>query len=141
MVVVSTGTFATRFNAFVAVVVGGRFFVAAGFVALMPARRTLDFAFFGVARFAAFFPAGLAFAFPRFKLFVRAETRFLALAMAVSCEVCRRQTNPEASELCCHFLSAIRHTISNKTQQPARSSSSMRFIDSRHQAQAMNAGV
>ena len=50
MVVVSTGTFATRFNAFVAVVVGGRFFVAAGFVALMPARRTLDFAFFGVAR-------------------------------------------------------------------------------------------
>src|SRR5262245_21948989 len=94
MVVVSTGTFATRFNAFVAVVVGGRFFVAAGFVALMPARRTLDFAFFGVARFAAFFLAGLAFAFPRFKLFVRAETRFLVLAMAVSCEVCRRQTIP-----------------------------------------------
>src|SRR5262249_34505228 len=126
MVVVSTGTFATRFNAFVAVVVGGRFFVAAGFVALMPARRTLDFAFFGVACFAAFFLAGLAFAFPRFKLFVRAETRFLVLAMAVSCEVCRRQTIPRQVNYC-HFLSAIRHTISYKTQQPARSSSSMRF--------------
>jgi hypothetical protein len=89
MIVVSTGTSTTFLGAFLAAVFGGRFFLAAGFVVLMPARRTLDFAFFGIARFAAFLRAGLALALPRFELFLRAATRFFALAMAVSCEVCR----------------------------------------------------
>jgi hypothetical protein len=46
--------------------------------------------FFGVARFAAFLRAGLALAFPRFEALLRIATRFFALAMGVSCEVCRR---------------------------------------------------
>jgi hypothetical protein len=45
--------------------------------------------FFGVARFATFLRAGLALAF-RFEVFLRATIRFFALAMAVSCEICRR---------------------------------------------------
>jgi hypothetical protein len=44
--------------------------------------------FFGVARFDAFLRAGLALAFPRFEAFLRVARRFLALAMAVPCEVC-----------------------------------------------------
>jgi hypothetical protein len=64
----------------------------------MPARRTLDLAFFGIARFAAFLCAGLALALPRFELFSRAATRFFALAMALSCEIRRRQTHSDARE-------------------------------------------
>jgi hypothetical protein len=55
--------------------------------------------FWGVVRFAAFMRAGLALALPRFELFLRVATRFFALAMAVPCEVCRRQANLEASQL------------------------------------------
>jgi len=73
--------------AFFAAVFSARFFLAAGLVALVPARRTLDFALFGVARLAVFLPAGLALALPRFELFLRAATRFFALAMAASCEI------------------------------------------------------
>jgi hypothetical protein len=40
----------------------------------------LDFAFFGVMRFAAFLRAGLTLALPRFELFLRVATRFFALA-------------------------------------------------------------
>jgi hypothetical protein len=46
--------------------------------------------FFGVARFTAFLRAGLALVFPRFEAFLRVTIRFFGLAMAVSCEVCRR---------------------------------------------------
>jgi hypothetical protein len=84
MIAVSTGTSATCLGAFLAPVCGGRFFLAGGFVALIPARRTLDFAVFGAARFAAL---------------LRAATRFFALVMAISCEVCLRQANLDASEL------------------------------------------
>ena len=72
---------------------GGCFFLAAGFVALMPVRRILDFAFFGVACFAAILRAGLALALPRFELFLRAATRFFALAMAILPEAYRRYGN------------------------------------------------
>jgi hypothetical protein len=96
IIVLSTGTSATCLGAFLAAVFGSRFFLAVGFVALGPARRILDFAFCGVARFTAFLLAGLALALPRCELFLRVETRFFALAMAVSCEVCRRHANPEA---------------------------------------------
>src|SRR6266404_8024825 len=76
---VSTGISVT---CLLSAVSGGRFFFA-----LMPARRTLDFAFFGVTCFAANLRAGLAFAVLRFKLFLRAATRFFALAMAISCNM------------------------------------------------------
>ena len=59
-----------------------------GFGAPLPARRTLDFASFGVARFAALLRPGLALALPRFELFLCVGTRFFALAMAVPREVC-----------------------------------------------------
>ena len=42
-----------------------------GFAAPLTARRTLDFACFGVVRLAAFLRAGLALALPRFELFLR----------------------------------------------------------------------
>src|SRR5437016_994285 len=87
MTVVSTGISAT---CFLSAVSGGRFVSAGGFFAFMPARRTLDFAFFGVACFAANLHAGF-FAVLRFELFLRAATRFFALAMAISCKACRRQ--------------------------------------------------
>jgi hypothetical protein len=64
--------------------------------------------FFGVARFAALLRAGLALAFPRFEAFLRVATRFFALAMAVSCEVCRRRTDFEAIQLSQHYPSVIR---------------------------------
>jgi len=48
----------------------------------MLTRRTFDFAFFGLARLAA--RTILALASPRCELFLRAGTRFFALAMAVS---------------------------------------------------------
>lgn len=44
--------------------------------------------FFGAARFAAFLRKGLALAFPRFEAFLRVATRFFALAMAISREMC-----------------------------------------------------
>jgi hypothetical protein len=59
----------------------------------------LDFTSFGVVRFAAVLRAGLGLALPRFELFLRVATRFFALAMAASCEVCRRQANLGASQL------------------------------------------
>ena len=78
---VPTGIFDT---CLLSVVPDGRFFLAAGFFALTPARWTLDFAFFGVACFAAILRASLALALPRFDLFLRAATRFFAWAMAIS---------------------------------------------------------
>jgi hypothetical protein len=90
MIVVSTGASDTCIGAFLAEVFGRRIFLATGFVALIPARPRLDAAVFGAARFAAFLSAGLALALPRFELFLRAATRFFALAMAVSC-VCRQE--------------------------------------------------
>jgi hypothetical protein len=79
----------------------GRCLLAMGCAAPLTARRTLDFAFFGVVPFAAFLRAGLALAWPRFELFLRAvATRFFALAMIVPCEICRRQADLESSQLC-----------------------------------------
>ena len=78
MIVSSTGTttcLGPFLGAFRAAVFGGRFFLTAGFGAALPARRTLDFACFGVVRFAAFLRAGLALALPRFELFLRVATR------------------------------------------------------------------
>ena len=102
MIVVSTGACATPLSSFVgaflAAVFGGFFFLATGFVAVLTARPTLDFAFVGAARFAAFLRAGFALALPRFELFF--ATRFFALAMAVSCGGSPRQVYLEASELC-----------------------------------------
>jgi hypothetical protein len=66
----------------------------------LSARRTLDFAFFVAVRFAAFLRAGFELTLPRFEFFLRVATRFFALAMAISCEVCRLQAILEASELC-----------------------------------------
>jgi hypothetical protein len=91
MIVSSTGTttcLGVFLGAFLAAVFGGRFFLTAGFGAPLPARRTLDFASFGVARFAALLRPGLALALPRFELFLRVATRFFALAMAAPSEVC-----------------------------------------------------
>lgn len=61
-----------------------------------------------VARFAAFLRAGLVLAFPRFEAFLRVSIRFVALAIAVSCEICRRRANLEASQLHLYYRSAIR---------------------------------
>jgi hypothetical protein len=71
---------------------------------LFAAPLTLDFACFGVMRFAAFLRAGLVLALPRLELFLRVATRFFALAMAVSREVCRRQAKSWIS------IRAIRET-------------------------------
>ena len=101
MIVSSTGTSTTCLtgflDAFLAAILDGRRFFAMGFAAPLIARRTLDFAFFGVVRFAAFLRAGLALALPRFELFLRATIRFFALAMAVFCEVCRREAKSSIS--------------------------------------------
>src|SRR5262249_29202530 len=107
MIVVLTGTFAT---CLLSAVSGGRFFLAADFFALMPARWTLDFAFFGVACFAAILRAGLVLALPRFKLFLRAATRFFALPMAISCKACRRHGHLNTSELMLPYVQPIRHS-------------------------------
>jgi len=85
MGVVSTGIAAT---CTVSTVFGGYFLLAADLFALVPMRCTWDFAFFGVARFAAILRAGLVLALPRFDLFLRAATRFFALAMAISFDAC-----------------------------------------------------
>jgi hypothetical protein len=100
MIVVSTGTSATCLGAFLAAIFDGCFLLALGFGALLPTRRTFDFALFGVERFAAFLRAGLALVLPRFQLFLRAATPFFDLAIAISCEVCRRKANFDVSELC-----------------------------------------
>ena len=104
MIVSSTGTSTTCLGAFLgaflAAIFDGRCFLAMGFAAPLTARRTLDFAFFGVVRFVAFLRAGLALALPRFELFLRVATRFFALAMIVPCEICRRQADLESSQLC-----------------------------------------
>jgi hypothetical protein len=94
MIVVSTGTSAACLDAFLAAIFGDRFFLAGGFVTLMPGGRTLDFVLFGGVRFAAFLRAGLALAGTRFELFLRAARRLFALAMAASC-----QSLPAASYL------------------------------------------
>ena len=73
-------------GAFLAAVFGDRFFLAADFGVVLPA-RTLDFAFLDVVCFAAFLRAGLALALPRFDLLLRAATRFFALAIAVPYDV------------------------------------------------------
>jgi hypothetical protein len=90
----TTGTSTTSLGAFLGAIFaagfGGRLFLAVDFRAPLPACRTLGLAFFGVVRFAAFLRAGLVLALPRFELFLRVATRFCALAMAVSCEICRR---------------------------------------------------
>jgi len=83
---VSTGIAST---CVVSTIFGGFFLLTAGFFALAPPRCTLDYAFFSVACFAAILCAGFAFALPRFELFLRAATRFFALAMAISFEACR----------------------------------------------------
>jgi hypothetical protein len=66
MIVSSTGTSTTCLGAFLgaflAAIFDGRCFLAMGFAAPLTARRTLDFAFFGVVRFVAFLRAGLALA-------------------------------------------------------------------------------
>ena len=104
MIVSSTGTSTTCLGAFLgaflAAIFDGRCFLAMGFAAPLTARRTLDFAFFGVVRFVAFLRAGLALTWPRFELFLRVATRFFALAMIVPCEICRRQADLESSQLC-----------------------------------------
>jgi hypothetical protein len=87
-------------NCLLSAVSGGRFFLATGFVALMPARRTLDFAFFGVACFAAILRAGLALGLPRFEPFLRAATRFFALAMAISLKAYGRHGHFERKPCC-----------------------------------------
>ena len=77
MIVSSTGTITCLgvfLGAFLAAVFGGRFFLTAGFGPALPERWTLDFASFGVARFAAFLRAGLTLALPRFELFLRVAT-------------------------------------------------------------------
>lgn len=66
-----------RRGAFLAILFGGRLFLFAGFVL----RRTLVFAFFCFARFAAFLRTGPRLALPRFESFLCAETRFFALAI------------------------------------------------------------
>jgi hypothetical protein len=112
MIVSSTGTSTTCLGAFLgaflAAIFDGRCFLAMGFAAPLTARRTLDFAFFGVVRFVAFLRAGLALAWPRFELYLRVATRFFALAMIAPCEICRRQADLESSQLCRHYLSVIR---------------------------------
>ena len=105
MIVSSTGTSTTCcLGALLAAVFGDRFFLAADFGVVPPA-RTLDFAFFDVVGFAAFLRAGLALALPRFELFLRAATRFFALATAVPCDVCYLQANPAV-----YVISAIAST-------------------------------
>ena len=98
----STGTSTTCLGAFLgaflAAILDGRCFLAMGFAARLTARRTLDFAFFGAVRLAAFLRAGLALASPRFELFLRVATRFFAIA--VPFEICRRQADLESSQLC-----------------------------------------
>src|SRR6202162_1875602 len=79
MIVSSTGK-TTCLGAFLAAFFGGRFFLTAGFGPALPERCTLDFAFFGIVRFAAFLRPRLALALRRFELFLVA-TRFFALAM------------------------------------------------------------
>ena len=77
MIVSSTGTttcLGAFLGAFLAAVFSGRFFLTAGFGLPLPARLTLDFAFFAVVRFGAVLRAGLALALPRFELFLRVAT-------------------------------------------------------------------
>ena len=104
IIVSSTGTSTTRLSAFLAAVFGDCFFLVADFGVVLPA-RSLDFAFLDVVCFAAFLRAGLALALPRFELFLRAATRFFALAIAVPCEVCYPQANPTM-----YVISAIAST-------------------------------
>src|SRR4029077_19684464 len=83
----STTCFGVFFGASLAAAFGGRCFFVINVGAPLPARRTLDFAFFAVVRFAAGLRAGLALVLPRFEPFLRVAV--FALAMALSCEICR----------------------------------------------------
>jgi hypothetical protein len=58
----STTCLGAFLGAFLAAIFDGRCFLGMGFAAPLTARRTLDFAFFGVVRFAAFLRAGLPLA-------------------------------------------------------------------------------
>jgi hypothetical protein len=86
------------------------FFLGAGFLVLIPARWALDFTSFRVACFATILRAGLAFALPRFELFLRAATRFFALAMSISLRDTRaRVISPPVSYV--HSPQPIRHDV------------------------------
>ena len=115
MIVSSTGTSTTCLtgflDSFLAAILDRRCFFAMGFAAPLIARRTLDFTFFGVVRFAAFLRAGLALALPRFELFLRATIRFFGLAMAVSCEVCRRDAKSSISRNSRHRIVYILRAV------------------------------
>ena len=113
MIVSSTGTSTTCLGAFLgaflAAIFDGRCFLAMGFAAPLTARWTLDFAFFGVVRFAAFLRAGSALALPRFELFLRVATRFFALAMIVPCEYAASTPISNQANYADIILSVIRH--------------------------------
>jgi hypothetical protein len=72
-----------RCGDFLAVLFGGRFFFFAGFVA----RWTLDFARFCCARLAGFLRTDVRLTLLRFEPFLRAATRFFALAISASFKI------------------------------------------------------
>jgi hypothetical protein len=74
-----------RLSAFLLPVFGERFFLAADFRVTRVTLRTLDFAFFGTARFVTFLRADAALPLRRFELLL--ATRLFALAMAASSEI------------------------------------------------------
>jgi hypothetical protein len=80
-------------GAIFAAVFGSRFFLTADFRARLPAWRNLDFAFFGVVRFATILRAGLVLVLPRFELFLLFATRFFALAMVAAYRLCRSSSS------------------------------------------------
>ena len=53
--------------------------------------------------------AGLVLALPRFELFLRVATRFCALAMAVSCEICRRHAYRNKPTIILSLSHLLRH--------------------------------
>jgi hypothetical protein len=73
-----------RLSALLFAVFGDRFFLPVDFRVSRVTLRTLDFAFFGAARFATFLRAGVVCRLRRFELLL--ATRLFALAMAASCE-------------------------------------------------------
>jgi hypothetical protein len=99
-----SSTIGAFFGAIFAASLGDLFFLAIDFGARAPGCRTLDFLFFGLMGLAAF----LTLTLPRFALFLRVASRFLALAMAIPREHAagKRIKAGQPSE---HYLSAIRH--------------------------------
>ncbi len=100
----STTCLGVFLGAFLAGVFGDRSLLAMGVAAPLPAGRTLDRAFFGVVRFAAFLRAGLTLALPRFKLFLRVAARIFALAMAVPPKCAAGKLISKE-----YYLSVVRH--------------------------------